>query len=56
MEICLFLRLYQTSINCKQFLLSSTRFKEIDIEKDLGGADTLGTTKPLPRVKNKYVF
>lgn len=56
MEIRLFLRIYQTSINCNQFLLSSTRFKEIHIEKDWGGADTLGTTKPLPRVKNKYVF
>lgn len=27
-----------------------------DIEKDWGGTDTLGTTKPFPRVKNKYAF
>lgn len=44
------------SVNCNQFLLSSTRFNEIDIEKDWGGTDTLGTTKSFPRVKNKYAF
>lgn len=59
MEICpfFFLRSIKLPSIVINFLLSSTRFKEIDIEKVWGGEDILGTTKPFPRVKNKcFVF